>query len=215
LDIESYAGENQRAHVSLRGSLVDHNREVGVFIAGATVTIDSTVIQDTQPDGYKVAGRGVGVQPDPSGEQRAVFTLLASRVERNFEMGVFLQSSDATIQSSVIRDTAAQADGTFGDGIVLFAEGAPVNAAITNSEIGSNARAGISSFGGTVSLVSTVLSCNAFDLDAETYLETEASFPESKQNLCDCPTPIDNCHIVSTQVMPPAGLDPAKPPGAP
>jgi len=50
------------ATMTLLGSVVDHNTDVGVFVAGAELTMDGTIVSNTQPDNELPTGRGISVQ---------------------------------------------------------------------------------------------------------------------------------------------------------
>jgi hypothetical protein len=115
LELRDEAG--QRATVTLRASVVERCRYVGVVASGSDLTIEATVVRDTLPqDSDNALGRGIAIQ-DHDGE-RAVLMLRASVMERNLETGVFVAGSDATIEGVIVRETSPQmSDGQFGFGI--------------------------------------------------------------------------------------------------
>ena len=111
------------ARVSIVGSVVERNHDLGVSLHGSIAHIEATLVQDTLPQPADLAaGRGVNAQPlgftNFDTALRSELTMLASVVRRNSEIGMFLVGSDASIEASVVRDTLAQAaDQRFGRGI--------------------------------------------------------------------------------------------------
>jgi hypothetical protein len=91
--------------LTLTASLVERNHEVGVYVAGHTVTIDASVIRDTLPGADGTSGRGVMCQLSTTGAARCNLQLSRSVIERNQGFGVYIGSSDATVETTVIRDT--------------------------------------------------------------------------------------------------------------
>jgi hypothetical protein len=87
-----------RANATLRGSLVEDNRETGVMVLGSDVVVETTVVRTTQPRMLdQTGGRGFSIQPacgemglcDPG--TRAVATIVSSLVDANHEYGVFVR----------------------------------------------------------------------------------------------------------------------------
>jgi hypothetical protein len=95
--------------------------------------------------------------------------VLGSLVEECHEFGLSVIGSDATLEASVVRATAARtADGLFGDGVAVFGPTAQAAAAtLSGVRIEESARAGLASFGAFVSLASTSIRCAAFELAGE------------------------------------------------
>ncbi|MBI4705773.1 MAG: right-handed parallel beta-helix repeat-containing protein, partial [Deltaproteobacteria bacterium] len=104
--------------VALRGSLVEKNHELGVFVGGSHGTIEGTVVRATLPAASdQTSGRGIGIRDSVTGE-RATLTLRGSLVEQNHDLGVAVFGSDATIEGTVVRATLPRAsDQLFGQGI--------------------------------------------------------------------------------------------------
>jgi hypothetical protein len=155
-----------RASLALRASLLERNHSQGVLISGSDATIDSTVVRDTQLDGAGQFGRGVNVQDSVSGG-RGSLMLRDSLIERNHNVGVGIFSSDATIETTVVRGTQeSDSDvGTFADGItVLGQELLDANVAITDVQIASNARAGLLVVDGAGEISNAHVSGNRFGL---------------------------------------------------
>jgi hypothetical protein len=70
--------------------------------------------------------------------------LRASLIEQNYDVGVFLADSAATIESSVVRATRVSPAGTpFGDGLTAEHLGGKNTATIIDAQFLDNARAGL------------------------------------------------------------------------
>ncbi|KYF52068.1 hypothetical protein BE08_21325, partial [Sorangium cellulosum] len=104
--VEIHAGRDTfaRATALLRSSLVEHNHDNGVFVAGSDATVEATVVRDTQP-GNVDGGSGIVIQDDLDASERSTLTMRASLVEHNHDTGVVILGSDATIEATVVRDT--------------------------------------------------------------------------------------------------------------
>src|SRR5262249_11970157 len=149
-------------------------------------------------------GRGIGIEHDPNTKERSSVTIQSSIVEQNREVGVGVIGSDATVDRAIVRGTERRDDALLGDGIAVVFLATPAAATITSTRIESNRRAGISSFGAAVALSSSVIACNGFDIDGETYSGHPFSFPYKGANLCGCAQPtVDQCKAVSTAIEPP------------
>jgi hypothetical protein len=106
-----------RASLTMRTSIVERNRSIGVYVGGSDATIETTVVRDTQPEATTDAA-GYGMQVAVEQGQRPTLSIASSVFERNVEFGMLLDGTDATITSSIVRDTALDAQvGAFGRGI--------------------------------------------------------------------------------------------------
>jgi len=123
-------GDDGAVSVTLRRCLLENNREQGVFVSGSEVHLEATVVRDTTVNAQGVWGRGLGVQDDPSIGVRALATVQGSLLERNHATGIFVESSDATVEATVIRDTQPDAQGASGRGI--GAQNNPASGALTS-----------------------------------------------------------------------------------
>ncbi|KYF93034.1 hypothetical protein BE20_10420 [Sorangium cellulosum] len=116
--------------VAVSDSLIEATSEVGVDVIGSTATIQATVVRDTQPLRGGTLGRGIHIQDDPFEGERSTLTLRSSLLERNHEAAVLAISSDATIESTVVRETESGADdGEDGTGIVITTDSGTKNRA--------------------------------------------------------------------------------------
>lgn len=118
IDIERDAETGERANALIRSSLIEKNREFGVFVLGSDAVIESTLVRDTDlaPDGTTGAG-GINIQIDPESLQRSTATVRSSAVLRSHEMGIFVSGSDATIEATLVQTTLPGVDMGFGRGI--------------------------------------------------------------------------------------------------
>ncbi|RLB52471.1 MAG: hypothetical protein DRI90_22085, partial [Deltaproteobacteria bacterium] len=107
-----------RSAVTIRGSVVEQNHAMGVFLAGSDMLIEGSVIRFTQPDlASQMTGRGIAIQPtcDAQGicdaNSRANLILRSSFVYHNHDVGLFVGGSDALVESTVIGGTLPRAAG--------------------------------------------------------------------------------------------------------
>ncbi len=213
INIQDTPGTTERTKATVRACLIEQNQQMGVYVSGADATIEGAVVRSNLPDALGKAGRGINIQRDLGTNARASVIVRACLVEQNREIGVFVADSDATINASVVRDTAAQmSDDNFGDGIAAF-EG---HVTIQNVEVTHNARAGISSFGGHVVITDSVITCNAFDLEGELNGDIPFSFDGSTGWQCSDKAPAEctelgDCHVETTGIEAPSELPPADP----
>ncbi|XYI01547.1 right-handed parallel beta-helix repeat-containing protein [Sorangium sp. So ce1128] len=116
IDVEDAYGPTS---VALRGSLIEQNHDVGVFVAGSDATIEATVVRATQPSSDGTEGTGILVRYNLDTDERARVTVRACLVEQNHDAGVLVVGSDATIEDTVVRATHPSSGGTYGGGIVV------------------------------------------------------------------------------------------------
>jgi hypothetical protein len=204
LDVEVDPEAGEPAAVTLQGSVIANNHDVGLFSAGASVVMDSTVVRDTLPGIDGRLGRGVHFRNRPETGSRGSATISNSLVERNFDVGLYLAASDVSLTASLIRDTKPRADNLFGDGISVFGKEenigtvAPARLDIDGSLITNNARSGISCFGAMVSMAHNALHCNSLQLDGEVSGVYDFEFEDRGDNLCSCGEEVGACRVVST-----------------
>ncbi|MGK3987318.1 right-handed parallel beta-helix repeat-containing protein [Sorangium sp. So ce136] len=105
------------AMLTLRRSLLEQNRKAGMYIVGADAMIEATVVRDTQPISDGRFGRGISIESDPDTHERANVTVRASLLSKNHEFGIFVSTSDAMIEATVVQGTQPSSDGSVGAGI--------------------------------------------------------------------------------------------------
>ena len=114
---------NHRSSVEVRSSVVDRNRHVGIYVQESDATVEATVIRGTQPQASDdKAGEGIVVQQGTATEQpRASIAVRSSVISDNREIGVLVDGSDATIETTVIERTLPQAsDERGGLGVYVY-----------------------------------------------------------------------------------------------
>jgi len=201
-----------RASVTLHASLLEHNHEVGVYVAGSDATIEGTVVRNTLPEAStQAAGRGISVQHVFDAAARASVTVRASLLQQNHDIGVVVIASDVIIEGTVVRDTMVRAsDGLYGDGVVILADNPTTSALLSSCLIESNARVGLGVFGTHASLAASTLECNGIDLNQESFGGTAGAFDDQGGNRCGCGSEQTVCKAVSTGLEPPSPVGPSE-----
>jgi hypothetical protein len=196
----------ERATATIRGCVIARSTEAGIFVAGQEVSIEDTLVSDTQPTGELLSGRGIELRDDVDTGRPTTGAIIRSRVERSREMGIFILSSRVTVEATTVLNTLASAQrGAFGDGIAVVSGVLAAELTARDSRVEGSARAGVSNFGSVVALSGSVLECNAFPLDGESYLDQSYSFDDQGGNACGCGPETFACVASS------AGLTPAQP----
>jgi len=213
ITIQNDQDTGERANATVRASLVDGSRELGIFVGGSDATIEATIVRGTQPQASdQRGGRGVGVQSNTVTHEGGTMTLRASVVEGNRDVGVSVIDASATMEASIVRDTSPRAaDGTYGDGLDIHSSvGIATGASITTSLLSGNARAGIAAFGAGVALSNTSLDCNAIHLDGEDVDAGPFSFEDLGGNACGCAGARVECRVLSSHLTSPEPLPAAE-----
>jgi hypothetical protein len=141
-------------------------------------------------------------------QEHAVLVLGLSLIQESYEAGVFVNSSDATIEHNLIDKTLANAEGGYGDGIVVISYADLANATIEYTHIVESERAAVSAHGAHVTMKSSTLACQAIDIDYETYQGIAGRVEDLGDNLCGCPEPNAKCKGVSANLAPPPPVEP-------
>jgi hypothetical protein len=147
--------------VTLRGSLVADNHEVGVSVVGAAVAIEQVVIRGTLPrTNDQKAGRGIHVVSGPTTGQASTLAVDGALVEGNHDTGVFIDASSVTLERTVVRDTqAAPNEPAFGRGVDVLSSvpGARATVALTSVLVDESQEAGLVVTGSDASLDGVVV----------------------------------------------------------
>jgi hypothetical protein len=207
--IDVISQDNDPSNATIRGCLVEDNLLDGVAVVGSTALIESTVVRDTQAPPSAPSGRGIEIHAYNG--VRASATIQSSLVEHNVEAGIIVEAADVTITSTLVRDTASNTQGQYGDGIVVLATAAdppdpagPAKVSIAGSRVEASARAGLSNFGSDVAFANTALVCSAFDIEGDQQVTGENfSFENGGGNACGCPEASGECKVVSMSIAPP------------
>ncbi|MBW2458411.1 MAG: hypothetical protein JRI68_28170 [Deltaproteobacteria bacterium] len=109
---------NAPTSVTVSRSLVEGAVSHGGYALGATVTLTESVIRDTEPDGDGHNGAGIYAFMDESDMTPASLQITRSVLKGNNDYAVRVLGSTATIEDTLIRDTAPLAsDGERGEGV--------------------------------------------------------------------------------------------------
>ncbi|MBW2456415.1 MAG: right-handed parallel beta-helix repeat-containing protein, partial [Deltaproteobacteria bacterium] len=115
INIQHAPNTAERGSVTLHASLLEQNRDAGVYVSGSDAIIEGTVVRNTMPQASNQGGgQGIRIVHGPNTAQRASVTLRASQLEQNHYVGVYVSSSDATIESTTVRSTMPRASDQLG-----------------------------------------------------------------------------------------------------
>jgi len=101
---------------TVRWSLVEDNRDLGIAAWSAELTIEGTLVRDILPEAAdQVWGAGILAGAGPQLAHPSVLTLRGAVIEGCHTAGIALEASVATVESSIVRDLEAQlSDDEFG-----------------------------------------------------------------------------------------------------
>lgn len=196
----------------------------GIFIESSTTTLDRVRVDAPASTATEVeGGHGVALSLEPGEAFAATVTDLVVLGAREVGLGIF--GVDTTIDGLVVGDTAASNLG-LGDGLLVSAIANDSGALATRPVVAAahvhaegNARAGVSVFGGDLTLSASSLKCNALDLNAQEVfafsnlgapISRAASVTDGGGNLCGCEADAE-CTIASETLA--ATAPPDNPPG--
>ena len=113
------SSQSVASDVTLRDSLIIGNRNAGVVVLSSRATVERTVVRDTRErDLDRRAGLGFYISTDPQQDQGSELVLHNSLVAGNREVGILINSSKATVERTVVRDTRERiSDKAAGTGI--------------------------------------------------------------------------------------------------
>ncbi len=152
--------------VVLRGSLIEQNEDVGVFVSGAAATIEATVVRSSLPDAQGEGGTGIAIQDEPQTKARANVTVRGCLVEQNYKGGVFVGGSDARIEATVIRSTLPGVQQGDGRGVMIQDDpqiGARADVTVRGCLIEQNHGMGVTVVGSDAIVEATVVRSNLPD----------------------------------------------------
>jgi len=185
-------------NLTMSACLVEKVKQVGIAVIGSDAAIDRTLVRDVTPIALGQIAWGIDFYNDPGSTAVGTLSLTASVVEDVPAVGVIVQSSPATIDGVRISNLLG-IEGTFGDGIDVWSEAAPASLTLTSSLIEGATRAGVASFGSTVSIADTVLECDQIVLDGE----GDYDFDDRGGNTCRCDGTTEACKVLSSMLVPP------------
>jgi hypothetical protein len=162
IEIDDDQQTSARASVKVTRSVVDDNRQTGIFVQGADMTIESSVVRGTQPQASdQKEGRGIEIDDDPQTGARSTATVRTSVVDGNREVGIYVQGADATLEACVVRGTQPRAgDQKGGEGIAVVddpASHARANATVSGCAVEGDGYAGILVQGSDAAIAATLV----------------------------------------------------------
>ncbi len=116
--VETHSAPVVRGTAAILGSVIERTTTDGIVVLGADVTIASTLVRDvaSQPFGG-ISGIGIEARVLDGSNERSVIEVRDSLVERTVRAGIYVTSSDATIDSCLIRQVEPMPSGESGHGI--------------------------------------------------------------------------------------------------
>jgi hypothetical protein len=153
-------------------------------------------------------GRGLGTQGNDG--VRPTLTMFESTVSGGFDVGVGLFDSTTTMDRCRVDGVQpVQVDGTFGDGIAVFAGGLLGGATLqlTRSQVDHVARAGLGAFGSTIDLADNLITCSQIDINGEDVNGGTFQVIDRGGNRCGCEQ-LNECQVVSSDLGAPDPLEP-------
>jgi hypothetical protein len=156
------------ATLLMTGSLVEQTTMIGIYSIGGSISLDGTVVRDTQPTPMGTEGIGiVGEVNDLTGVASHV-ALNGCFLAGNRGHGVLLHGGSLTASATVVRDTLHDQDGIGGRGFTIQAiPQGPVSATahISQSLVDGNGNTGIFGAGVELTVESTVVRRTVPDID--------------------------------------------------
>lgn len=154
IDVEDPLGP---AEATLARSLVEGTVGDGVYVAGAALHVDASVVRDNALSGANDLGSGVAafVSAGPS-----TLDVVGSLVERNAGGGIYVDGSSLVLERSVVRSSAAHAPDAIVAGLqVIFddADGNAASAEVADSVFEANESAGLVVLGATLGVERTLV----------------------------------------------------------
>ncbi|MBW2454573.1 MAG: hypothetical protein JRI68_08685 [Deltaproteobacteria bacterium] len=109
-----------RSSVTVEGSVITHNTDIGVSLSSADATFDATVIAHTLPRAdTQDSGQGVRLWTDPGFGEPTVASFSRCLVTGNRDVGLVARGADVTVEGTIVRDTLARiSDERHGRGVV-------------------------------------------------------------------------------------------------
>jgi hypothetical protein len=206
-----------RGRVTMFNSLVERAVGVGAGAYGADIAVHECAVRDVSVDVTGMLGRGLTAQYSIVTFQRATIDVQSTLVERTLEGGIIVLGADGLVANSIFRDSVGLAGGRLGDGVMVsslvpLTPTSPVqpetaSIGLEGCRIQNSARAGVSTFGGQVSLKGNRITCQAFDLDRENLVDLVGEMLDQGGNQCGCPDADSDCKLVSVNLEAPAPLD--------
>lgn len=213
VEVAEREGTSEESRAVVRSCRIERNHEIGLLISGSQALLEDTWVHEIAPAANGFYGRGVQVQFVPLSGVPSSATLSGCRVDTVRELALGVMASTATVERTALLQTAGSAfNGILGDGLAAVSSLAlPVSVTVTASLLQDNARAGMASFGASVSLSDTALECNVLQLNGERDygllgepLSIPFMFDDLGGNRCGCGDLEEPCTVLSSGLVPPA-----------
>ncbi|MBW2454409.1 MAG: right-handed parallel beta-helix repeat-containing protein [Deltaproteobacteria bacterium] len=161
IDVYDHVPTGQRSNVTIAGVVVERSHSTGVMVFGSDVVIENTVVRDTFPRPDASLGRGVAMEPNPTGATASSLTIRRSLLERNHDISFFASFGNVVVEETRIRDTYPRPDGLYGRGLEVRDDPAGVAALwMARSVVERSVDVGIS-IGANASVDSTFVTATA------------------------------------------------------
>jgi len=98
--------------LSITGSLVERIIDTGIYMEGSEATVEATVVSATLPDAQGAYGRALNARWSDDSLIPSRLTLRGSVIEQATETAVFVEGSEALIETTVVRDAQPLAEQT-------------------------------------------------------------------------------------------------------
>jgi hypothetical protein len=193
----------------VRGSVIERIAGTGIHVDGSDAVLVGVLVRDTITEsggggaGDVHHGGGLDVHSSSVTGWPSNVTVIGSVLEQHLRYGVMIESSNLSLESTVIRDTRSDA-GELGDGLIALSSDAPAAVSLSWVRIESSERAGIANFGAVVDFAGTTLQCNGFDLAVQDYEGSPSVVHDLGGNACGCPEATGACAVLSADLEPPA-----------
>jgi len=104
--LQQDAPEHPVGTLTLRQTVIETSRYLGIYISGGDATIENSTIRGVTPDPNNGAGHGIGIEDQLETGRPSNVGISRSLVELSTEVGVSVFGSDVTIDATIIRATA-------------------------------------------------------------------------------------------------------------
>jgi hypothetical protein len=148
------------ASATFRRVLVERCSVAGLYLEGARVEVVESAIRENVLDANGMFGRGIHSQCDSSENVCGMLTVTDSVFLRNRDIGIAIMGLDATLASSVVRDTRSDGSRSAGVGVAASCdpnENVCGSVSITHSVIERNRQGGVVMYGVDLDLTATVV----------------------------------------------------------
>jgi len=149
------------ANVTVNQSVFERNSFIGIDVWGANLTMQASVVRDTQPDEQGQNGRGFEIGNELTIGQVSNVAIESCVVERNLSVGILGNGAQVTVDGTIVRDTLLNdQDVQSGKGVVIqrsSTEAEPSSLTVRGSLIERNQVSGVFASGANVTVETTLI----------------------------------------------------------